>query len=50
MVIPVIALVMSAMFEGWRPTWISTAGIVLCLVGLWGATRPAETSAHVQTA
>jgi drug/metabolite transporter (DMT)-like permease len=41
MVIPVIALGVSAMFEGWRPTWVSATGIVLCLVGLWGATRPA---------
>jgi len=41
MVIPVIALLMSALFEGWRPTMVSTAGIALCLAGLWGATRPA---------
>jgi drug/metabolite transporter (DMT)-like permease len=41
LVIPVIALLVSAALEGWRPTPLSTAGIALCLVGLWGATRPA---------
>jgi len=40
MVIPVIALAVSALFEGWRPTLLSSSGIALCLVGLWGATRP----------
>jgi drug/metabolite transporter (DMT)-like permease len=40
MIIPVAALLMSALFEGWRPTMVSGAGIVLCLAGLWGATRP----------
>jgi drug/metabolite transporter (DMT)-like permease len=40
MVIPPMALLMSALFEGWRPTPVSGAGIVLCLAGLWGATRP----------
>ena len=40
MVIPAIALVVSAVFEGWRPTVVSAAGIALCLLGLWGATRP----------
>ena len=39
MVIPVIALGMSALFEGWRPTPIAALGIVLCLGGLWTATR-----------
>jgi drug/metabolite transporter (DMT)-like permease len=42
LVIPVIALLVSAALEGWRPTALSTAGIALCLVGLWGATRPME--------
>ncbi len=40
LVIPPMALLMSALFEGWRPTLVSSAGMVLCLVGLWGATRP----------
>ncbi len=39
MVIPVIALAVSALLEGWRPTLLSSIGIALCLVGLWGATR-----------
>lgn len=39
MVIPVVALAVSALFEGWRPTLLSTVGIALCLLGLWGATR-----------
>jgi drug/metabolite transporter (DMT)-like permease len=41
MVIPAIALLVSAVLEDWRPTWVSATGIALCLVGLWGATRPA---------
>ena len=43
MVIPVIALAMSAMFEGWRPTLLALVGMVLCLGGLWVATRQAKT-------
>lgn len=39
MVIPVIALAVSGVFEGWRPTWVSAGGIALCLLGLRGATR-----------
>ena len=39
MVIPAIALVVSAALEGWRPTVVSSGGIVLCLLGLWGATH-----------
>jgi drug/metabolite transporter (DMT)-like permease len=42
LVIPPMALLISALFEGWRPTLVSSAGMVLCLVGLWGATRPAQ--------
>jgi drug/metabolite transporter (DMT)-like permease len=44
LVIPPMALLMSALFEGWRPTLVSGAGMVLCLVGLWGATRPAQST------
>jgi drug/metabolite transporter (DMT)-like permease len=40
MVIPIIALLISALFEGWTPTLMSGAGIAVCLLGLWGATRP----------
>lgn len=39
MVIPVIALAVSAALEGWRPTLLSSIGIALCLAGLWAATR-----------
>ena len=38
-VVPVIALGISALFEGWRPTPIAGLGIILCLGGLWSATR-----------
>ena len=50
MVIPVIALAVSAVLEGWRPTWVSGAGIALCLLGLWGATRPQAPALARQTA
>jgi hypothetical protein len=39
MVIPVIALLVSALFEGWHLTAVSAAGVGLSLLGLWGATR-----------
>jgi drug/metabolite transporter (DMT)-like permease len=39
-VIPVIALVISAIFEGWRPTALALAGMVLCLSSIYVATRP----------
>ena len=39
-VIPVLALAMSAVFEGWRPSWLAAGGMALCLAGLWSATRP----------
>ena len=39
MVIPVIALGVSAVLEDWRPTPIARLGIVMCLGGLWSATR-----------
>lgn len=39
MVIPVIALAMSAAFEGWLPSWVAGAGMALCLGALWAATR-----------
>ncbi|MBK7685035.1 MAG: DMT family transporter [Rhodocyclaceae bacterium] len=41
MVIPVIALGVSAVLEDWRPTPIAGLGIALCLGGLWSATRRA---------
>jgi drug/metabolite transporter (DMT)-like permease len=45
LVIPAIALLVSAVLEGWRPAPLSTTGIALCLTGLWGATRPTEPAA-----
>lgn len=39
-VIPVIALGISAIFEGWRPTPLALAGMVLCLGSIYVATRP----------
>jgi drug/metabolite transporter (DMT)-like permease len=40
MVVPVIALAISAALEGWRPTPIAGLGTLFCLGGLWVATRP----------
>lgn len=40
-VIPVVALAVSATLEGWRPTPLSLAGMALSLASLWWATRPA---------
>ena len=38
--VPVIALAVSAAFEGWRPSWLSLAGMALCLGSVYAATRP----------
>lgn len=38
-VIPVIALALSALLEGWQPTPLSLAGMVLCLGSIYVATR-----------
>ena len=38
-VIPVIALAISALLEGWQPTALSVAGMALCLASLRAATR-----------
>jgi drug/metabolite transporter (DMT)-like permease len=43
--IPVIALVISAAFEGWRPHALSVLGIAVCLLSVWWASRPAATKA-----
>lgn len=40
-VIPVIALAISAAFEGWRATPLALAGMALCLLSLRVATKPA---------
>lgn len=38
--IPVIALLISALFEGWQPSVLSVAGMALCLGSIYAATRP----------
>ncbi len=38
-IIPVIALLISALFEGWQPTALSLAGMAIALGSLWAATR-----------
>ena len=38
-VIPVIALLISALFEGWQPTVLAVTGMVLCLGSLYWANR-----------
>ena len=38
-VIPVIALAISALLEGWQPTLLALAGMGLCLASLYAATR-----------
>ncbi len=40
--VPVIALAVSAAFEGWRPSPASWAGMALCLGSVYVATRPAR--------
>ena len=44
-VIPVIALALSAALEGWRPHASSYLGGLLCLGSVWWATRPAAARA-----
>lgn len=39
-VIPVIALAISAALEGWRPTGLAVSGMALCLGSIYVATRP----------
>jgi drug/metabolite transporter (DMT)-like permease len=40
--IPPIALAISAALEGWQPALLSLAGVVLCLGSVYVATRPAN--------
>ncbi len=44
-IIPVIALGISATLEGWQPHGLSFVGMVLCLGSVWWATRPLATAA-----
>lgn len=39
-VVPVIALLISAVLEGWQPSALSVAGMTLCLISIFVATRP----------
>jgi drug/metabolite transporter (DMT)-like permease len=39
---PVVALALSTLFEGYRWTWISAAGVVLAVAGNWLALRAAR--------
>ena len=41
--IPVIALGVSALLEGWQPGMLSVVGMALCLGSVFVATRPAKT-------
>ena len=38
--VPVIALAVSAAFEAWRPSGLSLLGMTLCLGSVYAATRP----------
>ena len=49
-VIPVIALGISAALEGWRPQGLSMLGIALCLSSVWWATRPVAPAAGAPAA
>lgn len=40
--VPVIALIVSALLEGWQATPLAIGGMALCLVSLFVATRPAR--------
>ena len=44
-IIPVIALGVSALFEGWQATPLALAGMALCVGSVWMAQRPAKASA-----
>jgi drug/metabolite transporter (DMT)-like permease len=41
-VIPVIALAASALFEGWKATPLALSGMALCLFSVWAANRSAR--------
>jgi drug/metabolite transporter (DMT)-like permease len=45
--IPVIALVISAALEGWQPQGLSLLGVALCVGSVWWATRPQATAASL---
>jgi drug/metabolite transporter (DMT)-like permease len=39
---PVIALLLSTLFEGYRWTWVAVLGVVLAVIGNWLALTPAR--------
>jgi drug/metabolite transporter (DMT)-like permease len=44
--VPVVALALSTLFEGYRWTWIAVLGVVLAVVANWIALRPTQTQAQ----
>jgi drug/metabolite transporter (DMT)-like permease len=42
---PVIALLVSTLFEGYRWTWVAGLGVLLAVLGNWLALRPAPETA-----
>ncbi len=43
--VPVVALLLSTLFEAYRWTWVSALGVLLAVVANWMAMRPARVSA-----
>ena len=41
-VVPVVALLLSTLFEGYRWTWVAALGVVLAVIGNWLALLPAR--------
>jgi drug/metabolite transporter (DMT)-like permease len=46
---PVIAMLLSTLFEGYRWTWTSALGVVLAVFGTWLALRPPKKGAGTST-
>jgi drug/metabolite transporter (DMT)-like permease len=44
---PVVALLLSTLFEGYRWTWVSALGVLLAIVANWMAMRPARVGPSV---
>ena len=40
--VPVVALLLSTLFEGYRWTWVAALGVVLAVIGNWLALLPAR--------
>ncbi len=41
-IVPVVALLLSTLFEGYRWTWVAALGVVLAVIGNWLALLPAR--------